>query len=102
MPLAGDSLNIWVIIHVRNMGFLNFVIFTISIISSVSGEGSNSLQFVELTRFSQSECIKEYESNPGKSLQIPKGIIPSQFCTGERAGEKDTCDVGDDDDSIVV
>jgi hypothetical protein len=56
---------------------------------------------VELTRFSQSECIKEYESNPGKSLQFPKGIIPSQFCTGERAGEKDTCDVGEDD-SIVV
>jgi len=56
----------------------------------LTGEQSNILKYVGLTRYAQEECVDSFRRG-NNEVQLPRGIVRSQFCAGEKAGEKDTC-----------
>ena len=54
---------------------------------SFGGPTSEHLLKADLSIVDQEACIKSY----GKKKRFEKGIIASQICAGDHAGEKDTC-----------
>lgn len=61
------------------------------------GPVSDHLMKVMLSNYGREECKKAYSDNSG----MPQGLIDSQFCAGEVAGGKDSCQ-GDSGGAIQV
>lgn len=53
------------------------------------GKSSNELLKVDLTIFNNDECTLGYQNE----RLLKDGIVESQLCAGDSAGEKDTCQV---------
>ncbi|XP_063706429.1 serine protease snake-like [Culicoides brevitarsis] len=64
---------------------------------SSDGPTSEHLMKVSLSNYPRNECEKTYKDNAG----MPQGLLESQFCAGEVAGGKDSCQ-GDSGGAIQV
>ncbi|XP_035705967.1 serine protease snake-like isoform X2 [Folsomia candida] len=52
---------------------------------------SDTLQSVDLQKFSITECSDTFMNDTAIRSRLTDGILPSQFCAGDKEGNKDTC-----------